>query len=78
MDTEHTIKWLKSAAEYFEREQPNATTRWQAEQHQERAKACNEALVQIEGKALARKVLDTPSPKSEWPACGCRSRCSEC
>lgn len=48
MDKEHTVKWLKSAIEYFQREQCVATTRWQAEQYQEREKAITVALALVE------------------------------
>lgn len=51
MDKEHTVKWLKNAIEYHQQEQPQAPTRWIAEQHQEREKAIKAALSLVEAKA---------------------------
>jgi hypothetical protein len=42
------INWLNDAVRYFQQEQKQAATRWIAEQHQEREKACKYALRQIE------------------------------
>jgi hypothetical protein len=49
-DKENTVKWLKDAIAFHDRESISHTTetRWIAEQHQERASAIRAALLVLE------------------------------
>lgn len=76
------IKWLANAVEYFQREQPHATTRWQAEQHQEREKACRAALTILAPPAIFIHTLpscdhDFTGPEVEIENGSSRS-CAKC
>jgi len=53
MDKEHTIKLLKDAITFHQREQHHAATLWIAEQHREREKAIRSALAVVEERSNA-------------------------